>query len=139
MEGWAMRLIRLRFTLRRMLAVIALLAVLLAIGRWGHYRYLSRGITKTYFLGDLIEVRLVFRGAIPANVNSKLAEQAELLKSSITPDVWWFPTRTVNPFPAAASLTIVHTKEGHEQVGAWFKERRNRFWAAHGIETMKYQ
>ena len=64
------------------------------------------------------------------SLNAKLAEEANLLKSSITPDVWWFSTRTVSPFPAAASLTIVHTEEGHQQVAAWLRERRDRYWAA---------
>jgi len=45
----------------------------------------------------------------------------------------WFGTRTLNPLPAMASLTILHTKEGHQQVAAWLKERRQRFWDAQNL------
>jgi hypothetical protein len=125
-----MRLTRVRFTIQRMLGVIALLAVLLAIGRWVYFRYVNRGFTKTYYVGDLIGVS-VRSGSItfPANLNSKLADEAISLKSSITPDVWWFGIRTVNPFPPSAGLAVLHTKEGHEKVAAWLKHRRTRFYA----------
>ncbi len=125
-----MRLPAMRFTIRGLLAVIAGVAVLLALGRWGHNRYLSPGITKTYYLGDMMRFILPTPKARLASINANLAEAAALLKSSITPDVWWFSTRKVSPFPAAASLTIVHTKEGHQQVAAWLRERRNQYWAA---------
>ena len=49
-----MRLTRVRFRVGSMLRVIALLAVMLAIGRWGYPRYISGGFTKTYYIGDLI-------------------------------------------------------------------------------------
>jgi hypothetical protein len=131
MEGRAMPFIRARFTIRRLLFLIAFVAVALAVGRWGYPRYFSRGFTKTYYVGDLLGVRLRPGGGIMTapNHNSKLAEEAALLKSSITPDVWWFGTRTVSPFPLSASLRVVHTKEGHELVAAWFRQRRDRFFA----------
>ncbi len=133
MESSGRRLSRARFTIRRMLGVISLLAVLLAVGRWGHHRYVSRGFTKTYYIGDLIGVRPRSGGlAFPANLNSKLAEQAGLLKFSITPDAWWFGTRSVKPFPPAASLTVLHTQEGHQQVATWLRQRRARFYATQG-------
>ena len=126
-----MRLTRVRFRMRSMLGVIALLAVMLAIGRWGYPRYISGGFTKTYYVGDLIGGVSVQSGrfTFPASLNSKLADEAVLLKSSITPDVWWVGTRTVSPFPPSAALKVKHTKEGHAQVAAWFKQRRLSTWA----------
>jgi hypothetical protein len=142
-----MRLTRVRFRMRSMLGVIALLAILLAIGRWSYSRYISRGITKTYYVGDLVGVwvqpdgSIVFRASksivFPASLNSKLTDEANLLKSSITPDVWWFGTRTVSPAPPAAGLTVLQTKEGHEKVAAWFKQRRLSFWATQGDQGHK--
>jgi hypothetical protein len=127
-----MRLTRIRFTIRRMLGMIALTAVVLAVGRWGYYRYVDHGFAKTYYVGDLMEVSVRPGGGVITlpNHNAKLAEQAALLKSSITPDVWWFGTRTVNPFPLSASLRVVHTKAGQKQVATWLEQRRTRFYAA---------
>ena len=138
MEGSTVRLTRVRFGMRSMLGVIALLAVLLAIGRWCYPRYISRGFAKTYYIGDLIGARVGPGGSVfPASLNSTLADEANLLKSSITPDMWWFGTRTVSPFPPAAGLTVLQTKEGHEKVAAWFKQRRLSFYATHGDQEHK--
>ena len=118
-----------RLTIRTMLTVIALLAVSLALGRWAYFRYANPGITKIYYVGDLMGVTagmLRSSGGIPAQIKSKLAEEALDLKSSITPDAWWFGTRSVKPFPAAMSLVVVHTTEGHQQVASWMKQRRDR-------------
>jgi hypothetical protein len=121
-----------RFTIRTMLVVVALLAVLLGPGRLAYFRYASPGITKSYYVGDLMGVTagmLRSPGGIPAQIMAKLPEEALFLKSSITPDAWWFGTRSVKPFPAATSLVVIHTTEGHQQVASWMKQRRDRFYS----------
>ncbi len=124
-----------------MLVVIAVFAVILTIGRWSYYRYVCRGITKNYYVGDLIGVTLQMvppaGGRFPASLNAQLAKEAVDLKSSVTPDVWWFGARTVTPFLSAASLTVGHTKDGHSQVAAWLKERRKQFYASQDDRAQK--
>jgi hypothetical protein len=138
MEGSTTRLTRVRFTMQSILGVIALLAVLLAIGRWGYSRYVRRGFTKTYYIGDLIGVSVRPASVtFPPSHNSKLADEAILLKSSITPEVWWFGTRTVSPFLPSAGLMVLHSKEGHEKVASWFKQRRTSFYATQGDQGHK--
>jgi hypothetical protein len=110
-----------RFTLRTLLTVVALLAVLLGTGRWAYYRYINQTITKTYYIGDLIRPDGQI-GVYPTM--AELSAQAVLLKSSVTPDVWWFGTRSVTPFPVSMSLIIRHTEAGHQQVAEWLRERR---------------
>jgi hypothetical protein len=121
-----------RLTIRTMLVVIAFMAVSLGLGRWAYFRYASPGITRTYYVGDLMGVTAeVLRspGGIPAQLKAKLPEEALVLKSTITPDVWWFDTRSVKPFPAAMSLVVIDTPEGHQQVASWMKQRRDRLYS----------
>ena len=131
-----MRLTQLRFTIRRMSALIAVIAVLLVSGRWAYDRYFREGTTKVYYVGDLIGVTAKKLrqpgGGIPTQLTAELPRQAAILKSSITPDVWWFGTRSVNPSLPLMGLTVRHTEEGHQQVAAWLKQRRDRLYGVPG-------
>jgi hypothetical protein len=121
-----------QFTIRRMLVVIALLAVSLELGQRAYFRYASPGIIQTYYVGDLMGVTgdmLRSADGVPVQLKAKLPEEAIFLKSSITPDVWRFGTRSVNPFPAAMGLVVTHTTEGHRQVASWMKQRRDRLYS----------
>jgi hypothetical protein len=122
-----MRLPRVRFTIRQMLILVAILALLLGPGRWAYDRYLGRTLVKTYYIGDLVggtsrspkgQTGFLAKVAV-------LSEQAALLKSSVTPDVWWVRTRSVTPSPLSMSLIIRHTDAGHRQVAEWLRQQRN--------------
>jgi hypothetical protein len=117
-----------QFTIRRMLVVIALLAVALELGQRAYFRYASPGVMQSYYVGDLMGVTAdMLRSAdgIPAQLKAKLSDEALFLKSSITPDIWRFGTRSVKPYPAAMCLVVIHTTEGHQQVASWMKQRRD--------------
>jgi hypothetical protein len=57
---------------------------------------------------------------------TELSKQSELLKASVTPDVWWVGTGTVAPFPLSMILIVRHTNAGDQRVGEWLRQRRNR-------------
>jgi hypothetical protein len=95
-----MRLPRVRFTIRQMLVLIAILAILLGVGPWAYDRYGRQAVAKTYYIGDLIRPD----GQIAvAPTLAELSEQAALLKSSVTPDAWWLgPDRSPRSRSAGA-------------------------------------
>ena len=102
-----MRLPRVRFTMGWMSGAIAALAVLIAIGKWGYYRYAGPRFAKTYYIGDLIDVQVgSVAPPMTAKTNAKLTDEVALLRSSITPDMWWFGTSKVVPFPLSSSLVV---------------------------------
>jgi len=104
-----------------MLAVIAILAAILGVGRWVYDRYASRTVTITYYVGDLI--RPAVGGGGTAGLNG-LPAQALLLKASVTPDAWRWGTRSVTPFYLSQSLIVRHTEAGHLEVQAWLRRQR---------------
>jgi hypothetical protein len=117
-----MRVPRVSFTILRMLVLIAILALLLG---WAYDRYVRPGYAQTYYVGDLI--RPDGQVGVPADMAAALMEQAALLKSSVTPDVWWLwwlTTRWVDPLPTGSRLIVCHTEEGHKQVADWLRQRR---------------
>jgi hypothetical protein len=116
-----MGLPRVKFTIVQMLALIAILAILLGVGQWVYDRYGRTTVTKTYYIGDLIRSEGQ-NGVNPAM--AEFSEQAALLKSSVTPDVWWLGTRSVTPFPLSTSLIVRHTEAGHQEVAEWLRQRR---------------
>ena len=128
-----MRPSQLRFTIRQMLALTAIVAVSLVSGQLAYDRYFREGTTRGYYVGDLIGVTAEMLrqpgGGIAAQLTAaELPRQAAILRSSITPDVWWFGTRSVNPSPPTMCLVVRHTEEDHQQVAAWFKQRRDRLY-----------
>jgi hypothetical protein len=76
-----MRLPRVRFTIRQMLMLIAILAILLEAGQWAHNRYGGQAWVKVYYIGDLITP--TGQIGVPAPV-AELSKQAALLKASVT-------------------------------------------------------
>ncbi|WP_165069091.1 hypothetical protein [Paludisphaera rhizosphaerae] len=127
-----------RFTIRRMLILIALLAVALGVGRWVYWRYLRQGVVHTYYVGDLAEIppAATRPGVISPQALATLNGEADLLKSSITPDVWWLGTRSVSPFPTSAALVVRHTEAGHAQVAEWLRRRRDLFYKARNSSSV---
>src|SRR5438270_297821 len=122
-----MRLPRPRFTIRQLLVLVAILAILLGPGRWAYDRYLGQPRVKAYYIGDLIlgTNRSPKGQTGPPARAAVLSEQAAILKASVTPDVWWVPTRSVTPSPVSMSLVIRHTDAGHRQVAEWLRQRRD--------------
>ena len=118
---------RVQFTLRRMFILVMIVALLLTTGRWAYHRYAGPVVTKVYYVGDL--VRPDGDIGTPATM-TELSDQATLLKSSITPEVWWLPTRAVTPAPSAFSLIVRHNQVGHEYVKSWLRQRRDRLAAS---------
>lgn len=118
--------VRFRFTIRRILLLIAVLAMLLRAGRWTDDRYGGRTRIKHHDVGDLIRPYGPIID-VPFTIG-ELSDQAALLRSSITPDVWWLGTRSVAPYAAAGCLTVRHTDAGHRQVAEWLLERRDRMY-----------
>jgi hypothetical protein len=123
-----MRLFRIRFTIRQILILIAILAILVRAGQWANDRYGGRTLVKTYYVGDLIQPHGPI--GVPATMG-ELSQQAALLKSSVTPDVWWVRTRSVTPVPVSRSLIVRHTEAGHQQVAKWLRQRRESLYAPH--------
>jgi hypothetical protein len=76
-----------------------------------------------YYVGDLIRPYGPIID-VPFTLG-ELSDQAAILRSSITPDVWWLGTRSVTPNTANGCLTVRHTEEGHRQVAEWLNERRD--------------
>jgi hypothetical protein len=116
-----MRLPRVRFTIRQMTILIAIVAVLLGACHWAYDRYGGQTFVTVYYVGDLITAS----GQIgsPARI-AELSKQAALLQESVTPDVWWVGTRVVSPFPPGPSLIVRHSHAGHEQVNEWLRQQR---------------
>jgi hypothetical protein len=108
-----------------MLILIAILAILLRAGQWTYDRYGRPKYTQTYYIWDLL--RLDGRMDIPVTLG-EVSEQASLLTSSVTPDVWWFRTGSVTPFFLSKSLIVRHTATGHQQVAEWLRRRRQRLY-----------
>jgi hypothetical protein len=112
-----------------MMMLVALLAILLGVARWGYVRYFSPTLAKVYYIGDLIDS--AGRGVqgtpagTSASLNTALAAQARALKNSITPDVWWFGNRSVRTSVPGNGLIVVHTPEGQRTVADWIKQRRD--------------
>jgi hypothetical protein len=116
-----MRRHQVRFTIRQILILIAIVATLLVAGRWAYDRYGGQTFVQTYYVGDLIApTGWISSPAIVA----ELPKQAALLKASVTPDVWWLRSRSVTPFPPAVSLIVSHTSSGHQQVKEWLRHQR---------------
>jgi hypothetical protein len=115
------RLPRVRFTIRKMLMLIAILAIVFRAGQWADDRYGGQTFVTVYYVGDLITPS----GQIgsPTRV-AELSKQAALLKASVTPDVWWVGTRVVSPFPPGPSLIVRHSQAGHKQVNEWLRQQR---------------
>src|SRR6266576_370747 len=104
-----------------MLLLVAIWAIFLAAWHWADDRYCRPRFTKTYYVGDLLRPD----GQIGARpTKAKVAELAELLQSSVTPDVWWFKLGSVRPYPLESSLNVRHTVADHWQVETWLSERR---------------
>lgn len=116
-----MRLPRVRFTIRQMLMLIAISAILLGAGQWAYDRYVGQTWVKVYYVGDLITP--TGQIGVPAPL-AELSKQAAILKASVTPDVWWVRTRSVTPFPLSMSLIVSHTDAGHQQVDEWLRRQR---------------
>jgi hypothetical protein len=74
-----MRLIRVRFTMRSMLGVIALLAVLLATGRWCYPRY----ITRVAYWGGRLGWRVTHFFAWKLNAAISVLELPALLDAGV--------------------------------------------------------
>jgi hypothetical protein len=118
-----MRLARVRFTIRRILVLVATVAVLLGVGRWAQDRYGGPLMVQVYYVGDLITPGSPIGGVAKV---AELSKQAELLKASVTPEVWWVRSRAlaVVPFPLSMSLIVRHTAGGHREVGEWVRQQR---------------
>lgn len=121
-----MRPPRVRFTIRQLLVLIAILAILLAAGQLAYDRYGGQTLVKTYYVGDLI------RPGGQTGVSPTMPELAAILKFSVTPDVWWFRTGSVTPFFLSKSLIVRHTAAGHQQVAEWLRQRRQRLYRVMG-------
>ncbi len=110
-----MRLPRVRFTMRRLMIVIGLLAILMAgaieLTQWARARYRGQRFVQFYYVGDLIGPKT-------------LAEEAAELKGSITPDFFWFGKASVTPYNLTTGVIVRHTREGHEQVKSWLRSQR---------------
>jgi hypothetical protein len=121
----AMRLPRVRFTMRRLMVVIGLLAMLMAgaieLTEWARARYHGQSIVKTYYVGDLIGANTNSTG--PA-VSLTVAGMAGQIKGLIAPDYFWFGTASVTPFNLSTSVIVRHTKQGHERIGNWLRSQR---------------
>lgn len=113
-----MRWPRLRFSVRAMMAAVAVVALVMGAVVFCYDRYVSVGVNKAYFVGDLIpeEDREKIGDALPA-----LGKQ---FQASVTPDVWWSPRRRVTPFFMSQSLIIRHSESGHRQIAAWLQGQR---------------
>ena len=122
-----MRRPRVQFTMRRMMVLVGILAIFLGLGRWAYLRYAGKVVTRGYYVGDLIHPNA---NRVLSVSKAELNEQAELLKSSVTPEVWWLETgrASVTPVPLSESLLIRHTEHGHQQIGAYFQQRRDRLY-----------
>lgn len=118
---------RVQFTLRRILILIGIVAILLGTGRWAYRRFAGPVFTKIYYVGDLMRPDGDIR--TPATV-AELNEQAALLKSAVTPDEWSWSNRSVTPSDLRSfSLVVRQSKDGHQQVADWFRHRRDRQYA----------
>jgi hypothetical protein len=120
------RATRVRFTIRQLLVLIAILGILLGVGKWAHDRYGGQTFVKTYYVGDLI--RHDGQTGVSPTIGD-LSEQAAILKSSVTPDVWWLSTRSVTPFFLSKSLIVRQTEWGHQQVADWLRQQRKSLYA----------
>jgi hypothetical protein len=121
-----MRLTRVRITIRRMMALVAISALLIIAGQWGYERYGRRTTMRVYFIGDLMRPE----GQIATSPTAaEFSEQVSLLKSSITPDRWWLGNRSVTPSATNLSLIVGQTEDGHQQVAEWLRQRRERTYS----------
>jgi hypothetical protein len=138
-----MRIASTRFTVRRMMLAM----VVLALGLGAYERYFREGYSAVYAVGDLAEPHATFRER-----DDGLVRLISAMKWSVTPDVWWAKGRRITTFepiiisrsphvpwsphvPEEGMLAVVHTRDGHAQVRAWIGERRaakvqaqNRAW-----------
>jgi hypothetical protein len=111
--------------MRRMMAFVGILAIVLGVGRWAYLRYAGKVVTKAYYVGDFL--RPPDKLGIPIT-NAELNQQAKLLKSAVTPEVWWLGQGSITPFPLGMSLIIRHTENGHDQIEAYLRKRRDVFY-----------
>jgi hypothetical protein len=111
--------------MRRMMAFVGILAIVLGAGRWAHLRYAGKVITRGYYVGDFLRPPDKLR--IPVT-NTELSEEAKLLKAAVTPEVWWLGRGSITPFPPGMMLIVRHTENGHDQIGAYFRKRRDDFY-----------
>jgi hypothetical protein len=108
-----MRLPRVRFTVRRLMAVVAVVALAL----WGYSRYLCEITVKTY------DVEVLVDDPTPVGKTAGLAALAARMRSSVTPDCWWL-TASVTLSATSCALDVRHTEEGHEQVQGWLNRKK---------------
>ncbi len=73
-----------------------------------------------YFVGDLLPTHS------KSSTISEITSVANLLKSSVPEDKWWFGKRTVTPMQLSLTLIVYDTKAGHTQVQAWLHQQRSR-------------
>ena len=112
-----MRLPPFRFTIRKMLLAVAIVA----LGAAAYERYFREGILSGYQVGDLVE---------PSPEQSvqceRLIQFSAHMRSSVMQDVWWSPRRSVTPFFLGNQVVVLQTPEGHRQVSAWLQHQRER-------------
>jgi hypothetical protein len=121
-----MRLPRVRLTTKLLMILVAIAALVIHFAPGIYDRFAGPRFNKTYYVGDFLSEE----GSVVGSPTSKaeLSEQAVVLKSSVTPYAWWLADRSVTPSSSNLTLTVRHTEAGHEQVGAWLREKRRRLY-----------
>jgi hypothetical protein len=115
-----MRPPRVQFTVRSLIVLIAVVAVLL----WGYDRYGGMSYSVAYYVGDL--VRSADGREIPVN-QAELAKLAVRLKSeTVGPDVWWLRRGSVTPFVLSHSLIVRLPPSGQRRAQDWLLQERRR-------------
>ncbi len=112
---------RWRLGLGAMMVGVAAVALSLWGGKQVAVSHQLKGAQSSiYFVGDLLPTHS------KSSTISEITSVANLLKSSVPEDKWWFGKRTVTPMQLSLTLIVYDTKAGHTQVQAWLHQQRSR-------------
>jgi hypothetical protein len=100
---------------------LAVLVVIAALSTWcgiGIFdRYSRTMITKSYYVGDLLHPE-------GSQAASDLNKFAELVKSSVSRDLWSSRNRSIIPFYLSKSVIVRDSNAGHQRVANWLYKQR---------------